>query len=180
MMIAATVLCVCLQVATWDDAFFAYYDPTSPVSFIVSYGLDPAYNTCQDYSNSIVPLVSNIGGSTYAWSEIIEMGVLKSSTHQSRAVDFVNYVFNDLQVQNQTIYQDWSMPANRNLSLPTCYYTSGCILPTQVSLYNIPLLSQVDLEVTLPVWLQQWKLLYQEHTNGTKYTGYINKGSSGA
>lgn len=158
-------------VNSWTEAFDLYSDPSSNVGIISSYGLDPAYNVCQNFTNNIIPLVSTHKNTRYAWSEIIEMGVLNKSSQQQQqeGINFIDYVFDNIQVQNQTIYQDWSMPANSNVSLPQCYYDSHSVLPTQVSLYNIPLLKQIQLNSTIiNSWLYDWSLLQNNTYNSSR------------
>lgn len=159
---------------TWSNAFDAFLDPTTNVTFMSSYGLDPAYNVCQNITNNIVPLNTNVNNTVYAWGELVEMGVLNTTTNFELSEQFINYIFNDQQAQNQTIYQDWSMPANANVTLPSCYFNSGSILPNETTLYNTALLSQVNLHSMLPIWLDQWAHMYNGTYNGTYHIGNIS------
>lgn len=172
-------------VDTWDDAFNEFSDPTSNTSFIVSYGFDPAYNTCQDYDNTIVPLITIYNHTQYGYLAVEIISIVGNTTHRNQSINFVNWFVGNNNSE-QIPFSQWSLPANINVQEPQCFINSDSISPfnntninvTQTVLYNDLLSNYTNLTEYINTWINQWEQIYLNYTNMTNSSNSSSTSSS--
>lgn len=152
-------------IESWDAAFTLFSDPTSNVSMMVSYGDDPAYNICQNYTNTIVPLVSHFNNTKYGYAAVEVMSIDVNTTHLNQSIDFVNWFFSTSN-SDQIPTSQWSVPANSQVELPECFYEGDSIQPNSTVFYNGILANKTNLTQYVNVWVNEWLDLYDSFLSG--------------
>ena len=101
----------------WDSGFSLFESGSRQMFF--SYATDPAYNAYFNYS-AIGTTAFHYKGKSYAWMQVLGVGILNSSKYKSIDEEFVNWLLGK-NVQNLIPLNEWTYPANFDVSLPTVY-----------------------------------------------------------
>ena len=133
----------------WDSAFSLFENGQRQM--VYSYATDPAYNAYFNYS-AIGTTAFHYNGKIYAWMEVLGAAILNSSTHKSIDEKFVNWLLG-ANVQSLIPLNEWTYPANSNVSLPSVYEVNP-----PISSY-IPLNSYLNMTSAannIGAWTLEW------------------------
>ncbi|MGC8645200.1 MAG: hypothetical protein ACP5UO_02885 [Thermoplasmata archaeon] len=134
----------------WDSGFSLFESGSAQMFF--SYEADPSYNLYFNYSK-IGTTPFHYQGRSYAWIQVLSLGILNSSENKNLDLAFVNW-FLGSQVQTQIPLNEWMYPANTEVHLPGVFSVNpqiSSIIPLN-SYLNISEAAQ-----NLPTWLLEWK-----------------------
>jgi thiamine transport system substrate-binding protein len=101
----------------WDSGFSLFEN--GPRQMFFSYATDPSYNAYFNYS-AIGTTAFHYKGRSYAWMQVLGVGILNSSKHKSIDEKFVNWLLGE-KVQNLIPLNEWTYPASLNVTLPSIY-----------------------------------------------------------
>ncbi len=133
----------------WDSGFTLFENGERQMFF--SYATDPAYNSYFNESQ-IGTTPFHYDGKSYAWMQVLGVGILNSSKYHSLDEDFVNWLLGN-DVQKLIPLNEWMYPANMNIALPSVYSAS----PSVSSI--IPLNSYINMTVAannIGKWTLEW------------------------
>jgi thiamine transport system substrate-binding protein len=133
----------------WDSGFSLFESGHRQMFF--SYATDPSYNAFFNYS-AIGTTPFHYNGKSYAWFQVLGVGILNSSKHKSLDEKFVNWLVGK-NVQDLVPLNEWTYPANNNVTLPAQY----SINPPVSSM--IPLNSYLNMSIAvknLSNWFLEW------------------------
>ncbi|MEM0134041.1 MAG: hypothetical protein QXU18_02270 [Thermoplasmatales archaeon] len=101
----------------WSSGFSLFENGQKQMFF--SYATDPAYNKYFNYT-PIGTTAFHYNGRSYAWMQVLGVGILNSSKHKSIDEEFVNWLIGK-DVQNLIPLNEWTYPANVDVALPAVY-----------------------------------------------------------
>jgi thiamine transport system substrate-binding protein len=101
----------------WSSGFTLFENGQRQMFF--SYATDPAYNAYFNES-PIGTTPFHYGGKSYAWMQVLGVGILNSSKYHNIDEEFVNWLLGN-KVQNLIPLNEWMYPANENIILPHVY-----------------------------------------------------------
>ncbi len=133
----------------WSSGFTLFSQGKGQMFF--SYATDPAYFKYFNES-PIGTTPFHYNGKSYAWMQVLGIGILNSSKHKSIDEAFVNWMLGQ-NVQNLIPLNEWTYPANLNVTLPAVYSVN----PPVDSI--IPLNSYLNMTVaarSLAEWSIEW------------------------
>jgi ABC-type thiamine transport system substrate-binding protein len=164
---------VCVQVTpTWSAAYNVFEAGNS--SLIVSFGTDPAYNTCNGYADSIRTLVHHsASGQPWAWAMVEGMAVVNTTRNVSAAEDFVSFWFS-LDLQSNLWDGNYMVPTllqAETQTEPLCYQQSPVTLPKDVNLFNAPFFANGTVQANFARWKSTWASLYNTSRGKGPATG---------
>ena len=101
----------------WSSGFSMFEEGQRQMFF--SYATDPSYNKYFNYT-PIGTVAFHHNGKSYAWMQVLGLGILNSSKHKSIDEEFVNWILGN-DVQSLIPLNEWTYPANVNIELPSVY-----------------------------------------------------------
>ncbi|MGC8617757.1 MAG: thiamine ABC transporter substrate-binding protein, partial [Thermoplasmata archaeon] len=101
----------------WSSGFSMFEEGQRQMFF--SYATDPAYNQYFNYT-PIGTTPFHHAGKSYAWMQVLGLGILNSSKHKNIDEEFVNWILGK-DVQSLIPLNEWTYPANVNVELPSVY-----------------------------------------------------------
>jgi thiamine transport system substrate-binding protein len=144
----------------WSTAFatFAAGGPSAP-SMVVSYLTDAAYAAYSNNSGAYNATVSSWNGTSYGWRTVYGIGIVRGSTNVALDQAFIDWFLSGA-VQSQIPTNEWEIPANSTIPLPSVY----AAMPNASSI--VPLNDRTTPNATaqnLPGWLTTWQTIANLH-----------------
>lgn len=133
----------------WDSGFNLFENGQRQMFF--SYQTDPAYNAYFGYPE-IGTTPFHYQNKSYAWLEVLGVGIVNSSSHKVLDQEFVNWLIGK-NVEDLVPLNEWTYPASNMATIPSIYNKN----PSVTSI--VPLndfLNYSSLPNNIPRWLLVW------------------------
>lgn len=134
----------------WSNGFTMFENGQKQIFY--SYITDPSYNYYFNYTKiGTVPF--NFQSKSYAWMEVLGVGILNSSKNKALDEEFVNW-FLGKHVQDLIPLNEWMYPASTIAAIPACYAVNpspNTIIPLNTYM-NVTYIGQ-----NIEQWLLEWE-----------------------
>ncbi|MCI4333685.1 MAG: thiamine ABC transporter substrate-binding protein [Thermoplasmata archaeon] len=139
----------------WTDAFTQFSTPPNNPGMVVSYSVDPAYQSYFGYPPTFGATVAHSNGTAYGWKTIYGVGIVAGTRHLTLDQEFVDWFLSGT-VQSEIPTNEWEYPANSTIPLPSVF--SLAVPPASITPLN-DAVTPAEIAAGLPEWLSEWQTI---------------------
>jgi thiamine transport system substrate-binding protein len=143
----------------WTDAFAEFSTPPNPPGMVVSYSVDPAYESYFGEPATFGSTVAHSNGTAYGWKTIYGIGIVAGTRYLALDQEFVNWFLSGA-VQSEIPTNEWEYPANSTTALPSEF--SLAVPPSSITALNDQV-TPAEIAAGLPGWLSEWQAVDNQY-----------------
>jgi thiamine transport system substrate-binding protein len=143
----------------WTDAFAEFSTPPNNPGMVVSYSVDPAYQSYFGGPPSFGSTVAHSNGTSYGWKTVYGVGIVAGTRHLSLDQEFVDWFLSGT-VQSEIPTNEWEYPANSTTPLPPEFALA--VPPSSITPLN-DAVAPATIAADLPGWLSEWQAVDNQY-----------------
>jgi thiamine transport system substrate-binding protein len=143
----------------WTSAFAQFSTPPNNPGMVVSYSVDPAYQSYFGAPPTFGATVAHSNGISYGWKTIYGVGIVAGTRHLSLDQQFVDWFLSGT-VQSKIPTNEWEYPANASIPLPPEFALA--VPPSSITALNDGV-TPATIAADLPGWLSEWQAVANQN-----------------
>jgi thiamine transport system substrate-binding protein len=143
----------------WTTAFAEFSTPPNPPGMVVSYSVDPAYESYFGEPATFGSTVAHSNGTSYGWKTIYGIGIVAGTRHLTLDQEFIDWFLSG-SVQSEIPTNEWEYPANSTVPLPSEFALA--VPPGSITPLNDEV-TPAAIAAGLPGWLSEWQAVDNQY-----------------